>query len=184
MSTLAALLAVASAAGINAYAALLVLGLCVRLGVAPLEGEVAGFFAETWVLILLGVLYAVEFAADKIPAVDHAWDVLHTFIRPLAGAAAAMAIVGGSGEGWVILAAVLGGTTSLLFHGAKATSRVAVNAGSGGLLGWAVSLVEDVVAVLGALMGLLLPLAAVLGLLLALLAVLFFRFRRTAAQPS
>ena len=184
MSTLAAVLAVASAAGINAYAALLVMGLCVHFELAPLTSSVARFFAEPWVLALLGLLYAVEFAADKIPAVDHAWDAIHTFIRPLAGAVAAIAIVGGVGEGWVVLAAVIGGSTALLFHGAKSTGRVAINVGSGGMLGWAVSLAEDVVAILGALLGLLLPLAGVLLLLLVLLSILFFRLRRpTGATP-
>ena len=182
MSTIATLLAVASAAGINAYAALLVLGLCVRFGVVPLHSQVALFFAEDWVLALLGALYIVEFVADKVPAIDHVWDLLHTFIRPLAGAAAAVAIAGGTESGWALLAAVLGGTTSLLFHGAKATGRVAVNVGSGGTLGWVVSLVEDVVAFAATLLALLLPAAALLLQLLAGGAAGTLAFRRRAAR--
>ncbi len=184
MSTIAAILAVASASGINAYAALLVLGLCVRFELVGLDSPVALFFAEPWVLAVLGALYTVEFAADKIPAVDHVWDAIHTFIRPAAGAAAAVALAGGSGEGWVILAAVLGGSTSLLFHGAKSAGRVAVNAGSMGMLGWVVSLVEDAVAIAGALLGLLLPLAALLLFALISLAaiLLLLRVRRGAAR--
>jgi uncharacterized membrane protein len=185
MSTVAALLAVASAAGINAYAALLVLGLCVRFELAPLQGDVARFFAEPWVLVLLGVLYLVEFAADKIPAVDHAWDAIHTFIRPLAGAAAAVAIVGGSDQGWAILAAVAGGATALLFHGTKAAGRIAANAGSAGMLGWLVSIFEDLVAILGSLLGLLFPAGAALFVLLAVLIFVFMRLRRSPVrQPS
>lgn len=185
MSTVAAMLAVASAAGINAYAALLVLGLCVRLDLVGLDSPVALFFSETWVLAILGVLYAVEFVADKIPAVDHAWDVLHTFIRPLAGAAAAVAIAGGRNEGWVVLAAVVGGSTSLLFHGAKSAGRVAVNAASAGMLGWVVSIVEDVVAIAGALTGLLLPMAALVLLTLVSLMLLYlFQRSRRAVRPT
>jgi hypothetical protein len=38
------------------------------------------------VLIAAGALYAIEFIADKVPAVDSAWDMIHTFIRVPAGA--------------------------------------------------------------------------------------------------
>jgi len=31
-------------------------------------------------------LFVIEFIADKVPTVDHVWDVIHTFIRPAAGA--------------------------------------------------------------------------------------------------
>lgn len=179
MSSIASVLALASAAGINAYAALFVLGLCVRLDLVGLDNPTARFFAEPWVLAIVGALYLVEFVADKIPWVDHAWDLVHTFIRPLAGAAAAVAIVGGRGDGWVVLAALLGGATSLLFHGAKSGSRVAVNAASAGTLGWLVSLLEDVVAVAGALTGLVMPLAGLF--LIALIGLSFLLWRRQRA---
>ncbi len=165
MSAVLSALTVASAAGINAYATLLVLGLCVRYDVVPLEGRTAEFFAQPWVLVSLAVLYLVEFVADKIPAVDHAWDAVHTVIRPVAGALAAVAVVGGHDGGWVVLAAIMGGMTSLLFHGAKATGRVAVTATTGGAGNWLVSLVEDVLAFAGSLLGLLAPLLAVFVLL-------------------
>jgi len=38
------------------------------------------------VLIAAGALYAMEFIADKVPAADSAWDMIHTFIRVPAGA--------------------------------------------------------------------------------------------------
>lgn len=178
MTTVVSALALASAAGINAYATLLVLGLCVHFELVHLGGRTAEFFAQPWVLAVLAVLYAAEFVADKVPAVDHAWDVVHTVIRPLAGALAAIAVVGGHDEGWVVLAAVLGGMTSLLFHGAKATGRVAVTAATGGTGNWLVSLVEDVLAIVGSLLALLLPLAAVVVVLAAI--VWLLRRRRRA----
>ncbi len=167
MTSVLSALTVASAAGINAYATLLVLGLCVRFDVVSLEGRTARFFADPWVLVALGLLYLVEFVADKIPTVDHAWDAIHTVVRPVAGALAAVAIVGGRDEGWVVLAAILGGMTSLLFHGVKATGRVAVTTATGGAGNWLVSLVEDVVAFVGSLLGLLAPVVALLVIVAA-----------------
>src|SRR2546423_4965249 len=76
-------------AGINAYATLLVFGLLARW--SHLHGELADFFSSTPVLIVVGLLYCVEFVADKVPAIDHVWDVIHTFIRPAAGAVVARA---------------------------------------------------------------------------------------------
>ena len=181
MTAVLSALALASAAGVNAYATLLVLGILVRTGVVPLDSPTALFFARPWVLAVLGVLYLVEFAADKVPAVDHAWDAVHTFIRPAAGAAAAVAVVSGHhSEGWVILAAVLGGATSLLFHGAKATTRLGVTAVTAGTGNWATSLAEDGFAVVTALAGLLVPVLAALLLLAAI--VWLLRRRRARAR--
>lgn len=187
MTTILTVLAIASAAGINAYATLLVLGLCIRFDLVPLQSSAAEFFTNPWVLCVLGVLYLVEFVADKIPAVDHVWDVIHTFIRPIAGAAASVAVVSGSGEGWVILAAVIGGATSLLSHGVKSTGRVATTALTGGSANWMVSLVEDVLAIAGSLLALLAPFIA-LTVLLGALAWLVSRRRharhRRRQQPA
>ena len=181
MNTIGAVLALASASGINAYAALLALGLSVRFDLVPLSGKVTDFFAQDWVLVLLAVLYLFEFFADKIPAVDHVWDVIHTFIRPVAGAAVAVAVVSGSGEGWVVLAALIGGATALLFHTAKAAGRVAVNAGSGGTLGWVVSLVEDVLAILAAIVALFWPMLAI-AVLAAVAGTWLYLWRRRPAE--
>jgi len=73
-------------AGINAYATLLVFGLVARWQPGLFHDDLARFFASTPVLIVVVVLYLVEFAADKVPTVDHVWDVIHTLIRPVAGA--------------------------------------------------------------------------------------------------
>jgi hypothetical protein len=42
-----------------------------------------------------GLMVVVEFFADKIPALDSLWDLLHTFIRIPAGAALAAGVFGG-----------------------------------------------------------------------------------------
>lgn len=180
MSTVVSVLALSSAAGVNAYATLLVLGLLVRFDLVPLTSPTAQFFAQEWVLVVLGVLYLVEFVADKVPAVDHAWDVVHTVIRPVAGAAAAVAVVSGQGEGWVVIAAILGGATSLLFHGAKASGRLAATSATGGALNPVLSVAEDGFAIIASVFALLAPLAA-LVLAAVVLVWLFARRRRRHA---
>ena len=36
-------------------------------------------------LIVAGILFCLEFFADKVPWVDSLWDSVHTFIRPVGG---------------------------------------------------------------------------------------------------
>jgi len=181
MTAVLSVLTLASAAGINAYATLLVLGLLVRFDLVHLTSPTAQFFAQDWVLVTLAVLYLVEFVADKVPAVDHAWDVVHTFIRPVAGAVAAIAVVGGHGEGWVVIAAVLGGVTSLLFHGAKATGRLASSATTGGALNPILSILEDIFAFVASAFALLAPAVA---FALAAVALVWLLRRRRHAGPG
>ncbi len=183
MTTVVSALTLASAAGVNAYATLLVLGLLVRFDAVPLTSSTARFFAQDWVLVVLAVLYLVEFVADKVPAVDHAWDLVHTVIRPVAGAAAAVAVVSGQGEGWVVIAAILGGVTSLLFHGAKATGRLASTSATGGAMNPVLSVAEDGFAFTASIFALLAPLVALLLAAVAL-AWLLGRRRRRHADPG
>src|SRR5262245_66422011 len=86
----------AATSGIKLYATILTLGVLQRFHWVELPSEWK-IFGATWVLVLAGILCVVEFVADKIPAVDSFWDVLHTFIRVPAGAvlmASAFADVG------------------------------------------------------------------------------------------
>src|SRR5258708_26771410 len=106
---------------------MLVCGLLARLCPMVFTGELAHFFASTPVLTIVAVLYIIEFVADKVPTVDHVWDIIHTLIRPAAGAVVAWAAVarGGIPHGVVILATVIAGSAALAMHGAKATTRAA-----------------------------------------------------------
>ena len=71
--------------GINLYATVLTLGLLQKFHVAHLPGDL-GYLGNDWIIGLAASLYLVQFVADKIPAVDSVWDVIHTFIRVPAGA--------------------------------------------------------------------------------------------------
>lgn len=141
-------------AGINLYATVAMLGLMVHF--------VPGFelppglevLASPWVIAPALVMYCAEFFADKIPAVDSAWDTIHTFIRVPAGAALAAAALGNVPPEVQVGAAILGGTLALGSHTAKATTRVAAHGtGVSALVSPTASLVEDglVIATVGLL---------------------------------
>ena len=51
------------------------------------------FLVSDQALIILGVLAGCEILAQKFPALDNVWDFVHTLLRPLAGAAAAGAVL-------------------------------------------------------------------------------------------
>ena len=110
--------------GINAYATVLALGLLGRF--AGLDTVPAGL-QRTDVLVIAGVLAAVEFVADKIPYVDSVWDTASTIVRPIAGAVIGALLGGATGELATITLATVGGVTALLSHLVKAGLRLAVN---------------------------------------------------------
>src|SRR5215831_2310551 len=90
---LSSLLGVSFAAGLNAYATVLALGVLDRIGVLHLPPRFH-IISATPVIVAAGSLYLIEFVADKIPWVDTVWDAIHTIIRPAAGALLAYGFVG------------------------------------------------------------------------------------------
>ena len=127
------------AAGVNAYATVLLLGIFGRLGL----GEVPDGLERTDVMIAAGVLYAVEFVTDKIPYVDHVWDAIHTVIRPAIGGVIGV-LLNGQADGLNdALAATGASTTALASHGVKAGLRMAVNISPDPVTTATASLTED-----------------------------------------
>ncbi|MFN2442756.1 MAG: DUF4126 domain-containing protein [Thermoanaerobaculia bacterium] len=161
-------------AGVNAYATFLVFGLLSRFYPLLFQGDLATFFASTPVLVTVGVLYVIEFAADKFPGLDHIWDAIHTFIRPAAGALVAFASTTPEmPQGVAILAAVLGGGAALGSHLTKSAIRATSTATTGGIANPALSVGEDVFAIGQSLLAVFLPfvfLALMAAFLLALMA--------------
>ena len=126
----AQLIAVASvlgfASGIRLYLVLFAVGLAGYLQWVPLPAGLQ-LLAHPWVLGASGLMMAVEFFADKIPALDSLWDSVHTLIRIPAGAALAAAIFGGDSATWAAIAALLGGSLAATSHFTKAGSRALIN---------------------------------------------------------
>jgi uncharacterized protein DUF4126 len=157
-------------AGVNAYATLLVFGLLARWQPSLFHDDLAKFFATTPVLIVVGVLYLIEFVADKIPTVDHVWDVIHTFIRPIAGAVVAFAAVQNQiPRGAVIILTIIAGGVALGAHATKAGIRGASTVTTAGVGNPILSLFEDVFAFAAAIAAILLPWLVVLVLIIVTL---------------
>src|SRR4030065_986704 len=76
----------AASAGLNAYVPLFLVAVIARFTNWIELGPTWEPLTSWWVIGVLVLLGAVEFFADKIPAVNHANDVLQTFVRPAAGA--------------------------------------------------------------------------------------------------
>lgn len=132
------------ASGVNAYLAVLVLGLADRFGTF---GQIPDGLADTPVLVAAGILCAVEFVADKIPYVDSTWDAVSTVIRPTIGAVLALLVSGDATSLEQAGYAVLGGGTALASHLVKAGGRLAINTSPEPFTNVAVSLAEDVTVV-------------------------------------
>ena len=155
-------LGLAAGAGLNAYAVLLVYGSLARFFPGEFPGVLAGVLSTTPALSAFGVLYLLEFFADKIPGLDHVWDLLHSVVRPLAGAFLALAAVepGTDSLPLQIVATGSGGLVALLSHLLKSAARVTSTALTAGVANAALSFAEDVVAFLQALVSVFLPLVA------------------------
>lgn len=162
----------AFASGLNLYATIAVTGLLERFGGVHLPGSLA-ILGNPLVIIGALLLYFVEFAADKIPYVDHVWDLLHTFLRPLAAAVLAYGATAAVPQGWRMLAALIAGGIALTSHGTKASARVAVNASPEPFSNSIVSLAEDAIAVFFAWMATAHPYVTVI-LVTALVALCLF----------
>jgi hypothetical protein len=122
--------------------------------------------SSTPVLVVLGLLLAVEFFADKIPAVDTLNDGIQTFVRPVAGALLAAGSLGvlSNLPPWV--GVVAGLLTAGSVHAAKATARPAINVSTAGVGAPVVSVVEDAVSLAASLLAVLAPLLLVVFVLL------------------
>lgn len=137
------ILGLAVGAGLNLYAAVLTVGLGIRLGWLmgmPPELEI---LANPWILGLAGVLYAVEFVADKVPFVTPVWDSVHTFIRPLGGALLAVGAAGHLSPAMQMAAGLVGGTLALGAHSTKMGFRLAAHTVPEPMTHSAISVAED-----------------------------------------
>ena len=138
--------AVSFAAGLNVYATVATLGLLAHAGLLNLPSRLH-LLSNWWVIAACGVLFGIEFFADKIPAFDLLWNVLHTFVRiPVAVLIAYGASAQLSPEKQ-LLAALAGGAIALAAHGGKTAARVAVTPSPEPVSNIALSAGEDVLAV-------------------------------------
>ena len=151
------------AAGLNLYLATFLLGLAGRLDWL----DSPSVLQRTDVMIVAGVLYGIEFLADKVPFIDNVWDAIHTFVRPLGAGALGYVIAGDSPSVAAAVGALLTGALALSAHSTKATTRAAVNTSPEPFSNIALSLFED--GLVAALLAL-----AIANPILALVVVIIF----------
>jgi len=171
-STLALVTGVGWASGVRLYALIFFLGVLHNTGVYVLPHNLQ-VLAHPAVMTASGLLFAVEFFADKLPGFDSLWDAVHTFIRiPAAALLGAAAIVGGD-PGLVVAAGLLSGAIAAGTHLTKAGSRVLINASPEPLSNWVASFSEDALALAGVWTALKYPMLFLLLLVAFLLLVLW-----------
>ena len=168
IKTIALTMGVAWASGINLYAAILVLGVLGSTGNITLPPDLM-ILTDPLIIAAAGVMYAVEFFADKIPGIDNGWDTIHTFIRIPLGALLAAAAVGEVNPSIAIAAALLGGTLTASTHAAKSGTRVLINTSPEPVTNWLASFGEDVAVIAGLWTALHYPLVFIVFLILFIL---------------
>lgn len=145
------------ASGVRLYAVLFSLGLLQHAGVYTLPPDLQ-VLAHPAVIGVSGLLFFLEFLADKVPGVDTLWDAVHTFIRIPAGGVLAAAAVASADPGFALAAGLLGGVIAAGTHFTKAGGRALINTSPEPFSNWLASLGEDFLSVLGLLTALKYPL--------------------------
>ena len=142
----ALLVAVSFAAGLNVYATVATLGLLAHAGALDLPVSLH-LLTNWWVIGASVALFALEFFADKVPALDLVWNALHTFVRIPVAALLAYQGAASLSPPEQLVATVAGGLIALAAHGGKTAARVAVTPSPEPLSNIGLSLGEDALAV-------------------------------------
>ncbi len=188
-------LGLATAAGLNAYIPMLLLGLAARFTDVVSLPNGWSWLENGWVLTIVAVLLVVEVIADKVPALDSVNDTIQTFVRPTAGGivfgsgtAAQTAAVADPGEfaqsgKWIPVA--IGVVIALAVHLTKSAVRPAANVATAGVAAPVLSTIEDIASVGLVIVALLVPvLVLVIIVALALGVVRLWRRRRRKRAPA
>jgi len=172
------------ASGLNTYAAVLVLGAAQQLGFVTLPHDLQ-VLGSPWVMAAAGILFLLNFFADKIPYIDSLNDLLHTFVRVPAGALLAYGAADQLGPEIGVIAALAGGTLAAGSHVAKTGSRALINTTPEPFSNIAASFAVDGLVVAGLALAIGHPLIflALLAAFVALLVWLLPKLVRLALLP-
>ena len=174
--SLATAFGLSATAGLNAYIPLLIVALLSRTTSLVTLNEPYDALGSWWVIATLAVLLVVEILVDKVPAADTVNDIVHTFIRPAAGAilfAASTSVIGLH----PVVAAICGVVLAGGVHVAKAGGRSVVTATTAGLGNPIVSTIEEILAAVMSLVSIVAP-YVVLGLAIIAVSLLIWWYRR------
>jgi len=177
---LASGIAVSAACGLRAFLPLLALGAAGRLGWIELQSSVS-WLESTPALVCFGLATLLEVLGDKVPVLDHALDVVATFVRPATAWLAGFAVLTHWPSPWAQIIAVAFGGSALAVHALKAKTRLGSTAVTLGHGNPVLSVLEDFVTIVILAAVILAPLIAVAAVV-ALIAA-FMRGRRRP-QPA
>lgn len=165
VSIIALSMGAAWASGINLYATIFMLGYLGSTGNIDLPPDLM-VVTDPLVMTSAGLMYCVEFFADKTPGVDTAWDTLHTFIRIPLGAVLAMGAVGDVTPAVQLAAFIAGGSLTAATHATKTGSRIVINSSPEPVTNWTASVGEDLLVITGIWAALNHPVAFLIALLI------------------
>jgi hypothetical protein len=168
-----------ASAGLNAYIPLLVVALLSRYTTLITLNEPWTALENWWVIGALVVLSAIEFFADKIPAVNHVNDAIQTFVRPAAGAIAFAASANVITDASPVLSLILGLVIAGGVHTAKsAVVRPLVSATTGGAGNVPVSIMEDVISTGLSILAVVIPVLVAAVVILSVAFIIWWLWRR------
>lgn len=168
-----------ASAGLNAYIPLLTVALLARFTNLIALQSPWDTLTSWWVIGVLAVLSAVEFLADKVPAVNHINDLIQTFIRPVAGAVLFAASANVITDIHPILSLSIGLLVAGGVHTVKAGAiRPAVTATTGGAGNVPVSIMEDVVSTVVSVLSVLIPIVVACVLVLVTAWIIWLLWRK------
>ena len=180
--SLLAAFGLSGAAGLNAWIPLLVAGLLDRAGQLQLA-EPYDAIATTPGLIVLGVLFVLDFVGDKVPAIDHMLHAIGTVVHPASGAIVFAGPTEAPTDIPSVILFALGATVAGSLHATRATIRPASTTLTAGAGNPVLSFGEDVSSAVLSVVAVLAPLLGVLMLLVvAAVAVLWWRRIRRARR--
>ncbi len=171
-------LGLASATGLRTFLPMLMLAVAAKFELFGIRLIDQMDWLASWPAIsTLAIATVVEFAGDKVPAIDHALNAVGYVTRPVAGAIAAGSVFWAVDPTAAAIAGVIvGAPAALAFNAAQTGVRATSTATTGGLGNPVVSFIEDALAFVTVILAFLAPI--VVPVVLIVLAILVFRLAR------
>lgn len=168
-----------ASAGLNAYIPLLVVALLGKFTSLITLSPPWDTLESWWVIGVLVVLSLIEFFTDKIPAINHANDLIQTAIRPIAGAIIFAASAQIITDVHPVLAMVMGLLVAGSVHAVKSLAvRPVVTATTGGAGNVPVSIAEDILATILSIIAVVTPILIAVMLVLGGALIVWLIWRR------
>ncbi len=172
-----------ASAGLNAYIPLLVIALMARFTDLIKLDAPWNTLTNGWLIGLLLLLSVIEFLVDKVPAVNHANDLIQTFIRPIAGAIVFAANAKVITEIHPVLSLGAGLLVAGSIHAVKATAvRPVVTATTAGVGNVPISIAEDMISTVISILAVVVPVLLTAIIILSTSWLIWLLWRRASRE--